>query len=303
MNPQRWRLVLGGIFGLLGLALVRALVSVPQSGLQTAAYFAGFVLAASVGIYLIPLVTKFVTDFTSNLAKRVAAEVQNQVRMPSLPRQFPRREKEPGEKWVNPILVDTSALIDGRIADIVESGFMFGTIIIPTFILSELQHIADSSDSLKRGKGRRGLEVLELLKNSKFIKTVVYDMPGEGLKNIDERLLRLGKSMRAKIITTDFNLNKVATVSGVKILNVNELVNVIKTPFLPGEMIEVKVIQEGKEKGQGIAYLPDGTMIVVEKGAVYVGKKLQVQVSRVFQTVAGRMIFVQVPETQREKAA
>lgn len=303
MNPQRWRLVLGVIFGLLGLAFVRNFVHLTESGLQTAAYFAGFVVAGAIGIYLLPFLTKFITDFTANLAKRVAAEVQNQVRMPSLPRQFPRREKDSSQKWVNPMLVDTSALIDGRIFDIVESGFMFGTVIVPTFILSELQHIADSPDSLKRGKGRRGLEVLEQLKKSKFIKTVIYDQPAEGLKNIDDRLLRLGKNLHAKIVTTDFNLNKVATVSGVKILNVNELVNVIKTPFLPGETIEVKVIQEGKEKGQGIAYLPDGTMIVVEKGASYVGKKLSVQVSRVFQTVAGRMIFVQIPEAAKEKAS
>jgi len=149
---------------------------------------------------------------------------------------------------------------------------------------------------LKRGRGRRGLDVLENIKNSKFVKTVVYETGQVSLKNIDDRLLKLGKSLKAKILTNDFNLNKIATVSGVKILNINELANAMKTPLIPGEEIEVKVIQEGKEKTQGVGYLPDGTMIVVENGAGYLGRKINSKVSRVIQTVAGRMIFVQAAE-------
>jgi uncharacterized protein YacL len=207
-----------------------------------------------------------------------------------------RSEKVEKEKWVNPILVDTSSLIDGRIGDVISSGFVFGTIIVPDFILLELQHIADSADSLKRGRGRRGLEVLEAIKRSNYVKTIIYDTGQVSLKNIDDRLLKLGKQIKAKILTNDFNLNKVATVSGVKILNVNELANAMKTPLIPGEEIEVKVIQEGKEKSQGVGYLPDGTMIVVENGASYLGRKIKSKVSRVIQTVAGRMIFVQASE-------
>ncbi|MDP2671043.1 MAG: hypothetical protein Q8P13_01100 [bacterium] len=296
MSSGPTRLVIGGIFCLIGFFFVRTFVHLNESGLQLAAYFGAVVVGGAIGVYLIPFLTNFLAVLTANISKRVAAEVSSQLRLPSIPRQFPRREKENGQKWINPICVDTSALIDGRIAEIVESGFLFGTIVVPNFILLELQHIADSADDLKRGRGRRGLEIMEMIKKSRYVKTVVYSAPGEGLKNIDERLLKLAKNLHAKILTTDFNLNKVATVSGVKILNVNELVNGIKTPFLPGEEIEVKVVSEGKEKEQGVAYMPDGTMIVVERGAGYVGKKIKVVVSRVFQTVAGRMIFVQIPE-------
>jgi len=300
MNPYRVRLAIGGVFSLVGIVIVNRFVHLSPSGMQTAAYFGAVVVGGAVGVYIFPMVTRFVTAFSTNLAQRVAQEVSSQLRIPSFPRQFPRSrgDNKESQKWVNPILVDTSALIDGRIADIVESGFLFGTVIVPTFILGELQHIADSANDLKRGRGRRGLDILEQIKKSKFVRVVIYEVPGEGLKNIDERLLRLGKNLHAKILTTDFNLNKVATVSGVKILNVNELVNAIKTPFLPGETIEVKVVSAGKEKGQGLGYLPDGTMIVVEKGEGYVGKKISAAVSRVFQTVAGRMIFVQIPDKE-----
>ena len=294
MNLQSTRLILGAGFAALAFFLSDRFINLSEPGLQMAANFAAVVLGGAVGIYLLPIATKSIAGLSTTIARRVALEVSSQLRLPIRPA-FPRRDKGENHKCVNPILVDTSALIDGRIAEIVDSGFLFGTIVVPTFILLELQHIADSADDLKRGRGRRGLEILEQIKKSKFVKTVIYETPSEGLKNIDERLLRLGKNMHAKILTTDFNLNKVATVSGVKILNVNELVNGIKTPFLPGEAIEVKVVSVGKEKEQGVGYMPDGTMIVVEKGASLVGRKVRVVVSRVFQTVAGRMIFVQLP--------
>ena len=189
------------------------------------------------------------------------------------------------------MVVDTSALIDGRLSEIVESGFLYGTLIIPNFVLSELQHISDSANSLKRGRGRRGFEVVEQIKKSKNVKTNIYDTGNSSLKNVDDKLLKLAKGWKAKIVTTDFNLNKIASVSGVKILNVNELSNSVKTPLIPGEVIDVKVIQEGKEKNQGVGYLPDGTMIVVEDGGDQLGKKVTATVSRVLQTAAGRMIF------------
>lgn len=285
------RLLLGFVFGFFGYYSIVQLVPVDLGKSEaTFALIAGLSLGAA-GFYVEPVVGKWLGDFVGLFSRRVAQEVMSQMRLPRMP--SIRSEKVEKEKWVNPILVDTSALIDGRIADVIESGFVFGTIVIPDFILVELQHIADNADSLKRGRGRRGLEVLENIKKSGLVKTVVYDTGQISLKNIDDRLLRLGRSLKAKILTNDFNLNKIATVSGVKILNINELANAMKTTLLPGEEIEVKVIQEGKEKSQGVGYLPDGTMIVVENGADFVGQKIRTKVSRVIQTVAGRMIFVQ----------
>ncbi len=286
-----FRLLLGFVFGFFGYIAVNQLIPINfGENKQIVSVVAALVLGAA-GFYIEPVVGKWIGDFIGLFSRKVAQEMISQLRLPRIPSM--RGEKVEKEKWVNPILVDTSALIDGRIADVIESGFVFGTIIIPDFILVELQHIADNADSLKRGRGRRGLEVLENIKKSDLIKTTVYDTGQISLKNIDDRLLRLGKSLKAKILTNDFNLNKIATVSGVKILNINELANAMKTTLLPGEEIEVKVIQEGKEKSQGVGYLPDGTMIVVENGASFVGNKISAKVSRVIQTVAGRMIFVQ----------
>lgn len=292
------RLFLGILFGYLGYRAVSIFIGIPNSQLEeTISVVSGLALGAA-GVYLIPVVTKWLQDFTRFFSRRVAMEVISQLHLPRIPsvvRDRPKGEKE-DKKWVNPMLIDTSALIDGRINDVLESGFLFGTVLVPDFILLELQHIADSADSLKRSRGRRGLEILEAIKKSSQLKTEVYETGQTSLKNVDDRLLKLGKSLRAKIITNDFNLNKIATVSGVKILNVNELANLMKTPMIPGEEIEVKVIQEGKEKSQGVGYLPDGTMIVVENGVGFVGQKVKAKVSRVIQTVAGRMIFVQSSE-------
>jgi uncharacterized protein YacL len=285
------RLLLGFVFGYFGYFAINQLVPIELGNNKSTVAIIAALSLASAGFYVEPVVGKWIGDFIKLFSRRVAQEMMSQMRLPRIP--SIRSEKVEKEKWVNPILVDTSALIDGRIADAIESGFVFGTIIVPDFILVELQHIADSADSLKRGRGRRGLDVLESIKKSSLVKTTVYDTGQISLKNIDDRLLRLGKSLKAKILTNDFNLNKIATVSGVKILNINELANAMKTTLLPGEEIEVKVIQEGKEKSQGVGYLPDGTMIVVENGASFVGKRINAKVSRVIQTVAGRMIFVQ----------
>lgn len=290
------RLLLGVAFGYFGYRAASLFIHLNNPQLEeTVSIFAGLILG-SAGVYFIPVVTKWLQDFTRFFSRRVAAEVISQLHLPRIPsvgRQSSAKEGESDKKWVNPMLIDTSALIDGRIAEVLESGFLFGTILVPDFILLELQHIADSADSLKRSRGRRGLDILEGIKKSNSVKTVVYETGQTSLKNVDDRLLKLGKSLKAKIITNDFNLNKIATVSGVKILNVNELSNLLKTPMIPGEEVEVKVIQQGKEKSQGVGYLPDGTMIVVENGAGFLGQKVKAKVSRVIQTVAGRMIFVQ----------
>ncbi len=289
------RICLGIAFGYLGYRFAHALLPISNvSYLEAVSILIGLGLGVA-GVYLIPVVTKWFRDFTRFFSRRVAAEVISQLHIPKMPNvRGDREKKEQPKKWVNPMLIDTSALIDGRIADVLQSGFVSGTILIPDFILLELQHIADSADDLKRSRGRRGLEILETIKNMDLVDSEVYETGQTSLKNVDDRLLKLGKSLKAKIITNDYNLNKIATVSGVKILNVNELANIVKTPMIPGEEIEVKVIQEGKEKTQGVGYLPDGTMIVVENGSGYLGRKVKAKVSRVIQTVAGRMIFTQV---------
>jgi uncharacterized protein YacL len=189
------------------------------------------------------------------------------------------------------IVVDTSAVIDGRMADIVETGFIMGTLVIPRFILDELRYIADSPDSLRRNRGRRGLDILGRLQKEALVPMEVSETDFEDARDVDGKLIRLAKSMGSSIMTNDFNLNRIAELEGVKVLNVNHLANAVKVVVLPGEEMQVHIIQEGKESGQGVGFLDDGTMIVVEGGRRYLNEQLEVIVTRVLQTVAGRMIF------------
>lgn len=197
-------------------------------------------------------------------------------------------------------LVDTSVIIDGRIADICESGFVEGTLLVPRFVLLELQHIADSSDVLRRAKGRRGLDILKELQRetSKVSVEVIEDDPLD-VREVDSKLVRLAQKYQAKILTNDFNLNKVAQIEGVMVLNINDLANALKPAVLPDEQMEVKIIKEGKEPSQGVGYLDDGTMVVVDGGRSYMGKMVQVVVTSVLQTAAGRMIFTRFNEVLR----
>ena len=198
-------------------------------------------------------------------------------------------------------IVDTSVIIDGRIADICDTGFIEGNLIVPRFILDELQHIADSSDSMKRSRGRRGLDILNRMQKSIDINIEIVDQDFPKIKEVDSKLVALAKKTNGKIITNDFNLNKVAELQGVKILNVNELANALKPVVLPGEVMMVKVIKEGKEPGQGVAYLDDGTMIVVDNASKVLGENVEVLVTSVLQTTAGRMIFSELKGTVHEK--
>jgi len=191
------------------------------------------------------------------------------------------------------IVVDTSAIIDGRIAEIVESGFIYGTLVIPRFVLDELQHIADSSDTLRRNRGRRGLEILGRMQKDSPTPVEIVDVTYPDVPEVDGKLIALAKSRSRAILTNDFNLNRVAELQGIRVLNINSLANAVKPAVLPGEDLRVRVIQEGKEAGQGVGFLDDGTMIVVEGGARFIDKDLDVAVTRVLQTVAGRMIFAQ----------
>jgi uncharacterized protein YacL len=192
------------------------------------------------------------------------------------------------------VLLDTSVIIDGRIADIAHTGFLVGTLLIPRFVLNELQFIADSSDNLRRQRGRRGIEVISQLQKDTSTPLRISDMDVEGVREVDDKLVVLARQLRCPILTNDYNLNRRAELQGVNILNVNELANAVKLVFLPGESIEVNVIQEGKESGQGVGYLDDGTMVVVEDGRNYLNKKIDVTVTKVLQTAAGRMIFARM---------
>jgi uncharacterized protein YacL len=201
-------------------------------------------------------------------------------------------EDEPEKMDKNALkILDTSVIIDGRIADICQTGFLEGTIVIPQFVLAELQHIADSSDVLKRNRGRRGLDILNRIQKELAIKVEIYEGDFEEIQEVDSKLVKLAKVTNGVVVTNDFNLNKVCELQKVSVLNINDLANAVKPVVLPGEEMNVQVIKDGKEHNQGIAYLDDGTMIVVEEGRNYIGKHLDVLVTSVLQTSAGRMIF------------
>ena len=189
------------------------------------------------------------------------------------------------------LLLDTSVIIDGRIADIAKTGFLLGTLTVPLFVLNELQYIADSADSLRRGRGRRGLEVLDKLQNAPEVRIEFVDDDPSDATQVDDKLVSLALQQHAAIITNDFNLNRVAHLQGITILNINELANAVKSVLLPGEELPIKIIQEVKEVGQGVGYLEDGTMVVVENGRRYLNQEILVQVTKVLQTNAGRLIF------------
>ncbi len=188
------------------------------------------------------------------------------------------------------LILDTSSIIDGRILDVARTGFLDGVVLVPNFVLTELQQVSDSSDSIKRARGRKGFEVLENLKKIDGLKYVVWEKEVAG-KEVDDKLIRLGKTTKGKIVTCDFNLNRVATLRGLKVLNINELSNALKTITLPGEKVEIKVVQKGKDVKQGVGYLDDGTMVVVENGSKLVGEKISVETTKMIQNPAGRIIF------------
>jgi uncharacterized protein YacL len=189
------------------------------------------------------------------------------------------------------LLLDTSVIIDGRIADIARTGFLLGRLVVPHFVLNELQYIADSSEAMRRNRGRRGLEVLDKLQSTPGVSVVVIDDNPANVSQVDDKLVTLAKERAALVVTNDFNLNRVAKLQGVRVLNINELANAVKSVLLPGEAIPLKIIQEGKEIGQGVGYLEDGTMVVVENGRRYLNQEVLVQVTKVLQTNAGRLIF------------
>jgi uncharacterized protein YacL len=196
-------------------------------------------------------------------------------------------------------ILDTSVIIDGRIADICQTDFIDGVLIVPEFVLEELQHIADSSDLLKRNRGRRGLDILNKMQKELEVSVEIYEGDFEDIDEVDSKLVKLSKLLGGKVVTNDYNLNKVAELQGIDVLNINELANAVKPVVLPGEEMTVKIIKNGKEPGQGVGYLDDGTMIVVDEGKKHIGEKLDVLVTSVLQTAAGRMIFAKPKRAEK----
>ncbi|MCL4492247.1 MAG: PIN domain-containing protein [Nitrospirae bacterium] len=213
--------------------------------------------------------------------------------VPAIMRSFKGQELEEDIK-----ILDTSVIIDGRIADVIEARFLEGTFIIPQFILQELQYIADSPDPMRRTKGRRGLDILHRVQKMSNIKVRIIEEDFPKIKEVDAKLIALARLMSGKIITNDFNLNKVAQLQGVSVLNINELANVLKPVVLPGEVLNLFIVKEGKEYNQGVAYLDDGTMVVIENARKLIGRNAEVVVTSVLQTTAGRMIFAKLKEDE-----
>jgi len=249
-----------------------------------------------VGEYLAPLILILVTLFWSVLGAFFGTRMAV---VHSLGQLFASGNAPAGQQLDRMMkILDTSVIIDGRIADICRSGFVEGALIVPSFVLEELQHIADSSDPLKRGRGRRGLNILSNMQKELGIE--IFNREVEGTA-VDARLIKLAQELHGELITTDYNLNKVASLQGIKVLNINELANAVKPVVLPGEEMTVHLIREGKERGQGVGYLDDGTMIVVEDGYRSIGNTIAIQVTSVLQTVAGKMIFARAKANEDKK--
>ncbi|NLY43686.1 MAG: TRAM domain-containing protein [Clostridiaceae bacterium] len=275
--------IIYGSLGLTGGLIIANLVSLPITSIP----YIGILLAVTLNIIM------------GYLGLKIAVKKKDE-----LIDNIPILRKSSSKRWgsdVQPKILDTSVIIDGRIADICRTGFIEGPLIIPGFVLRELQHIADSSDTLKRNRGRRGLDVLNIIQKELNIPVEILEKDFEDIHEVDSKLLKLAELLKGKVITNDYNLNKVASFQGVAVLNINELANAVKPVVLPGEEMTVHVVKEGKENGQGVAYLDDGTMIVVDGGKRHMGESVGVLVTSILQTPAGRMIFAK-PKCEMEKA-
>jgi uncharacterized protein YacL len=300
--------ILGGILGLLMAVLERTLARYPLrtllggtaglvTGVWVARLFSGALPSGSLGsLPQAALITGSALFFLGSLGWtlgfRKGREWDHRV-VPWM------RGDDTGRKL---LLLDTSVIIDGRVADICETGFLLGSLGIPQFILRELQHIADSSDPLKRARGRRGLDILRKIQEQTGMDVRILDQDYPKVRDADGKLIELAKQLGASILTNDFNLNKVAELQGIRVLNINQLANALKPVVLPGEVMRVRIIKEGKEEGQGVAYLDDGTMVVVDSARKFMGKSIEVAVTSVLQTTAGRMIFTVIREDADSQA-
>jgi uncharacterized protein YacL len=285
--------LMGMVIGLLIAALLAFPLSLLPSPIGEILPFVGVIIFAYLGVVIFVLRQKEIFNlFFARWQSRSADNDFEASDMPSGGLTSPGVGRN--------ILLDTSVIIDGRIADIARTGFLAGTLLIPRFVLNELQYIADSPDALRRQRGRRGMEVLGQLQKESSVPVRISDIDVEGVREVDDKLVVLARQLRCPILTNDYNLNRVAELQGVAVLNVNELANAVKSVFLPGESIVVNIIQEGREAGQGIAYLDDGTMVVVEDGRERINARTNVNVTKVLQTAAGRMIFARIDESEKK---
>ncbi|HHX01113.1 MAG TPA: PIN/TRAM domain-containing protein [Firmicutes bacterium] len=264
--------ILSGLIGLVCGILIAILVSIPLQNVEIANGYLPLILTAILAVLGWSIGVKKREEIVTLFHKQNAPYLVNR-------------------NGICAKILDTSVIIDGRISDITKTGFIEGTLIVPSFVLDELQHIADSSDVLKRNRGRRGLDILNKIQKEPYVTVQILDRDFDDITEVDSKLVKLAKELGAKVITNDFNLNKVCELHGVPVLNINELANAVKPVVLPGEELRVHVIKDGKEQGQGVAYLDDGTMIVVDGGRRYIGETIGVMVTSVLQTAAGRMIF------------
>jgi len=307
VEPYRWMReaaasdLVAAVIGLIVGLIISFLIDIPLTNLPAIwgriLPFVGTVVCGSLGVTLAvqrknDLAHLFQAAFA---ARRTRERERDEERERDKERDKGKeRDKERTSPQIQPvtqILLDTSAIIDGRIADISQTGFVSGALLVPRFVLNELQHIADSADTMRRNRGRRGLEMLNRLQKDATVPIEITDADIEDVAEVDGKLVKMARNLHCPIITNDFNLNRVAELQGVKVLNINELANAVKPVLLPGEDIFIKIMQDGKELGQGVGYLDDGTMIVVEGGRQYMSMTVEVTVTRVLQTVAGRMIF------------
>ena len=306
--PYRWMReaaasdLIAAVIGLIVGLIISFLIDIPLANLPgnwgRILPFVGTVVCGALGVALaVQRKTDIAHLFQSGLATRRAREREREREREDEREKDKNKETEKEHastssvQPVTQILLDTSAIIDGRIADISQTGFVSGALVVPRFVLNELQRIADSADTMRRNRGRRGLEMLNRLQKDATVPIEITDADVEDVVEVDGKLVKMARTLHCPIITNDFNLNRVAELQGVKVLNINELANAVKPVLLPGEDIHIKIMQDGKELGQGVGYLDDGTMIVVEGGRQYMGTTIEVTVTRVLQTVAGRMIF------------
>ncbi len=267
---------LAAITGLASALVISAILALPLSLLPG---IWGKILPAVISLILCYLGVSIMTLRSRDIAPLFGS-------MPSMmSRQWNGRDEK--------VILDTSSIIDGRIADITQTGFLHGTLVIPKFVLDELRHIADSSDQLRRNRGRRGLNMLAKLQKESDIPVQISDMDFKGIREVDAKLVELAKTLHCPIVTNDVNLNRVAELQGIRVLNINELASALKPVVMPGEEMKLRIVQEGKEPGQGVGFLDDGTMVVVEGGRRYLNNEINIVVNRVLQTGAGRMIFAQ----------
>jgi uncharacterized protein YacL len=274
-------------------------VPVQQLLAGTVGLVAGLIIAALLAspLSLLPPPFNQILPFLSALVFGYLGVVALGARLPDLLSMFrgvASRREGAQETKIPPVLLDTSVIIDGRIADISRTGFIIGEMLVPRFILNELQHVADSPEALRRNRGRRGLDMLHRLQEESVSPIRIIDTDVEGVRDADDKLVLLAKQLNSSIVTNDYNLNRVAEIQGVTVLNINELANAVKAILLPGETITIHVIQQGKEQNQGVGYLDDGTMVVVENGESYIDSEVRILVTKVLQTAAGRMVFARI---------